>query len=163
MEHDIFFDGNVKEYSWSIKTKDKVADQIREHPPAFRSGGKLDIKNNDESRFVALHVGIYWGIGVNIIKDNDVINVMCDSKIMFEIMTGEEKIDNDIINDKVYFINQLTNLRKLKLNYQLIESKENIATKNLFAEDNLQEEILRDMSKYNTNIIDVVLSNTCFN
>ena len=39
MEHDIFFDGNVKEYSWSIKTNDKVADQIREHPPAFRSGG----------------------------------------------------------------------------------------------------------------------------
>ena len=129
MEHDIFFDGNVKEYSWSIKTNDKVADQIREHPPAFRSGGKLDIKNNEESRFVALHVGIYWGLGVNIIKDNDVINVMCDSKIMFEIMTGAEKIDNDIINDKVYFINQLTNLRKLKLNYQLIESKENIASK----------------------------------
>tara|TARA_A100000164_G_C21715223_1_gene680182 strand:- start:392 stop:832 length:441 start_codon:yes stop_codon:yes gene_type:complete len=135
MEHDIFFDGNVKEYSWSIKTNDKVADQIREHPPAFRSGGKLDIKNNEESRFVALHVGIYWGLGVNIIKDNDVVNVMCDSKIMFEIMTGAEKIDNDIINDKVYFINQLTNLRKLKLNYQLIESKENIATKHLFGED----------------------------
>ena len=135
MEHDIFFDGNVKEYSWSIKTNDKVADQIREHPPAFRSGGKLDIKNNEESRFVALHVGIYWGLGVNIIKDNDVVNVMCDSKIMFEIMTGEKKIDNDIINDKVYFINQLTNLRKLKLNYQLIESKENIATKHLFGED----------------------------
>ena len=135
MEHEIFFDGNVKEYSWSIKTNDKVADQIREHPPAFRSGGKLDIKNNEESRFVALHVGIYWGLGVNIIKDNDVVNVMCDSKIMFEIMTGEEKIDNDIINDKVYFINQLTNLRKLKLNYQLIESKENIATKHLFGED----------------------------
>ena len=132
MEHDIFFDGNVKEYSWSIKTNDKVADQIREHPPAFRSGGKLDIKNNEESRFVALHVGIYWGLGVNIIKDNDVVNVMCDSKIMFENMTGAEKIDNDIINDKVYFINQLTNLRKLKLNYQLIESKENIASKHLF-------------------------------
>ena len=135
MEHDIFFDGNVKEYSWSIKTNDKVADQIREHPPAFRSGGKLDIKNNEESRFVALHVGIYWGLGVNIIKNNDVVNVMCDSKIMFEIMTGAKKIDNDIINDKVYFINQLINLRKLKLNYQLIESKENIATKHLFGED----------------------------
>tara|TARA_Y100000746_G_scaffold8316_1_gene7441 strand:- start:56 stop:496 length:441 start_codon:yes stop_codon:yes gene_type:complete len=135
MEHDIFFDGNVKEYSWSIKTNDKVADQIREHPPAFRSGGKLDIKNNEESRFVALHVGIYWGLGVNIIKNNDVVNVMCDSKIMFEIMTGVKEIDNDIINDKVYFINQLTNLRKLKLNYQLIESKENIATKHLFGED----------------------------
>ena len=134
MEHDLFLDGNIKEYTWTIKTGEKLAEQIREHPPAFRSGGKLDIKNNEESRFVALHVGIYWGLGVNIIKDNDVINVMCDSKIMFEIMTGAEKSDNDIINDKVYFINQLTNLRKLKLNYQLIESKENIASKHLFAD-----------------------------
>tara|TARA_B110001454_G_scaffold14193_1_gene12858 strand:- start:1592 stop:2032 length:441 start_codon:yes stop_codon:yes gene_type:complete len=135
MKHDIFFDGNVKEYSWSIKTEDKIADQIREHPPAFRSGGKLNIKNDEESRFVALHIGIYWGLGVNIIKDNDELNVMCDSDIMFGIMTKDEKSDNQIINDKVYFINQLTNLRRLKINYQLIESEKNIATKHLFAEE----------------------------
>ena len=134
MEHDIFFDGNVKEYSWSIKTGDKIADQIREHPPAFRSGGKLNIKNDEESRFVALHIGIYWGLGVNIIKDNDELNIMCDSDIMFGIMTKDEKSDNQIINDKVYFINQLTNLRRLKINYQLIESEKNIATKHLFAD-----------------------------
>ena len=134
MKHDIFFDGNVKEYSWSIKTGDKIADQIREHPPAFRSGGKLNIKNDEESRFVALHIGIYWGLGVNIIKDNDELNIMCDSDIMFGIMTKDEKSDNQIINDKVYFINQLTNLRRLKINYQLIESEKNIATKHLFAE-----------------------------
>ena len=134
MKHDIFFDGNVKEYSWSIKTGAKIADQIREHPPAFRSGGKLNIKNDEESRFVALHIGIYWGLGVNIIKDNDELNVMCDSDIMFGIMTRDEKSDNQIINDKVYFINQLTNLRRLKINYQLIESEKNIATKHLFAE-----------------------------
>jgi hypothetical protein len=135
MEHDIFFDGNVKEYSWSIKTGDKIANQIREHPPAFRSGGKLDIKNDDESRFVALHVGIYWGLGVNIIKDNDKVNVMCDSRFMFEIMTKDEESDNQIIKDKVYFINQLTNFRNLKINYQFIESKKNIATRHLFAEE----------------------------
>ena len=134
MEHDIFFDGNVKEYSWSIKTGAKIADQIREHPPAFRSGGKLNIKNDEESRFVALHIGIYWGLGVNIIKDNDELNVMCDSDIMFGIMTRDEKSDNQIINDKVYFINQLTNLRRLKIKYQLIESEKNIATKHLFAD-----------------------------
>ena len=135
MEHEIFFDGNVKEYSWSIKTGDKIANQIREHPPAFRSGGKLDIKNDDESRFVALHVGIYWGLGVNIIKDNDKVNVMCDSRFMFEIMTKDEESDNQIIKDKVYFINQLTNFRNLKINYQFIESKKNIATRHLFAEE----------------------------
>ena len=135
MEHDIFFDGNVKEYSWSIKTGNKIADQIREHPAAFRSGGKLNIKNNEESRFVALHVGIYWGLGVNIIKDNDKVNVMCDSEIMFNIISNGEKSDNEIINDKVYFINQLTNLRNLKIRYQLIESKKNIATRHLFSEE----------------------------
>ena len=59
---------------------------------------------------------------------------MCDSKIMFGIMTREEKSDNEIINKKVYFINQLTNLRKLKLNYQLIESEKNLAIKHLLAE-----------------------------
>ena len=127
MEHEIFFDGNTKEYSWSIKTENNIADQIRKHPPAFRSGGKLNITNNEESKFVALHVGIYWGLGVNIIKDNDVVNVMCDSEIMFGIMTKGEKSDNEIINDKVYFINQLTNLRKLKINYKFIESRKNIS------------------------------------
>ena len=135
MEHEIFFDGNTKEYSWSIKTGNNIADQIRKHPPAFRSGGKLNITNNEESKFVALHVGIYWGLGVNIIKDNDVVNVMCDSEIMFGIMTKEEKSDNEIINDKVHFINQLTNLRKLKINYQFIASEKNIATRHLFAKE----------------------------
>jgi len=71
MEHELFFDGNLKEYSWSIKTGKEIRNQIREHPAAYLSGGKLDIKNKEESRFVALHVGIYWGLGVFIIKDFD--------------------------------------------------------------------------------------------
>jgi len=135
MEHEIFFDGNIKEYSWSIKTENNVADQIREHPPASQSGGKLNITNYEESKFVALHVGIYWGLGVNIIKNQDVVNVMCDSEMMFGIMNKGKKSDNKIINDKVYFINQLTNLRELKMNYQFIKSDKNIATKHLFAKE----------------------------
>ena len=88
---------------------------------------------------------------------------MCDSKIMFGIMTREEKSDNEIINKKVYLINQLTNLRRLKLNYHLMESEKNLTTKHLLAEKYTAEEILKAMSNYNTNIINVILSNTCFN
>jgi len=135
MEHEIFFDGNIKEYSWSIKTENNFVNQIRDHPPAFQSGGKLNITNNEESKFVALHVGIYWGLGVKIIKEHDIVNPMCDSKMMFEIMTKGKESDNEIINDKVYFINQLTNLRKLKMNYQFIKSDKNIATRHLFAKE----------------------------
>jgi len=101
LEHELFFDGNLKEYSWSIKTGEKVVNQIREHPPAYLSGGKLEIKDDEESRFVALHVGIYWGLGVFIIKDFDKIHVMCDSKKMYEILIQQYKTENQIIDNKI--------------------------------------------------------------
>ena len=103
MEHELFFDGNLEEYSWSIKTGKAIINQIREHPPAYLSGGKLDIKTNEESKFVALHVGIYWGLGVFIIKDFDKIHVMCDSKEMYEILIRQHKTSNQIIDDKIHF------------------------------------------------------------
>ena len=131
MEHELFFDGNLKEYSWSIKTGEKVVNQIREHPPAYLSGGKLEIKNNKESRFVALHVGIYWGLGVFIIKDFDKIHVMCDLKEMYEILIQQCKTENQIIDDKIHFINQLVGHRNLKLEYRLINPTKNIATEYL--------------------------------
>ena len=127
MEHELFFDGNLKEYSWSIKTEKEIANQIREHPPAYLSGGKLEIKNKEESRFVALHVGIYWGLGVFIIKDFDKIHVMCDSIEMYEILIQQHKTLNQIIDDKIHFINQLVGHRNLKLEYHLIEVIKNIA------------------------------------
>ncbi len=133
MKHDIFFDGNVKEYSWTIRTGEKLAEQIRAHPPAYLSGGKLDVKATEESKFIALHIGIYWGLGVHIIKDDDHINVMCDSKVMYEIFTEGKKSNNQIINDKIHFINQLTEHRKLKMKFQLIDTKENLSTRHLFA------------------------------
>ena len=135
MEHDLFIDGNVKEYTWTIKTGKKLVEQIRAHPPAYMSGGKLNVKAIEESKFIALHIGIYWGLGVFIIKDNDQVNVMCDSKLMYEIFTQQTKSDNQIINDKIKFINQLTDLRKLKMNFRLIHAKENLSTKHLFAKD----------------------------
>jgi len=131
LKHELFFDGNLKEYSWSIKTGKEVINQIREHPPAYLSGGKLKIQKNEESRFVALHVGIYWGLGVFIIKDFDKIHVMCDSKEMYEILIQQYKTENQIIDDKIHFINQLVGHRNLKLEYHLIEPTKNIATEHL--------------------------------
>ena len=134
MEHELFFDGTVKKYSWSIRTSEEIVNQIRVHPPSYLSGGKLDVKAIEESKFIALHIGIYWGLGVYIIKDNDQVNVMCDSKLMYEVFTQGKESDNQIINDKIHFINQLTKLRNLKMNFQLIDAENNLSTKHLFAE-----------------------------
>ena len=130
MKHDLFIDGTVKEYSWSIKTGNEVINQDREHPPAYLSGGKLEIKNNLESKFIAIHVGIYWGLRVFIIKDYDAVNIMCDSKEMYEILHNN-KTDNQIINDKIYYINQLSTHRNLKINCQIIKPEKNLAMKHL--------------------------------
>jgi len=135
MQHELFISGTVKEYSWSIKTGNKIVNQDREHPPAYLSGGKLEIKDDEESKFIALHVGIYWGLGVFIIKDFDLVNVMCDSKDMYEILHNNKKTDNQIINDKIYYINQLTTHRNLKINYQIIESEKNLAMMHLTNKD----------------------------
>jgi len=131
LEHELFFDGNLKEYSWSIKTGKEIINQIREHPAAYHSGGILDIKNIEDSRFVALHVGIYWGLGVFIIIDFDKIHVMCDSKEMYEILIQQHKTSNQIIDDKIHFINQLVGHRNLKLEYCLVDPTKNIATEHL--------------------------------
>ena len=131
MKHDLFIDGTVKEYSWSIKTGNEVINQDREHPPAYLSGGKLEIKNNLESKFIAIHVGIYWGLGVFIIKDYDAVNIMCDSKEMYEILHVNNKTDNQIINDKIHYINQLSTHRNLKINCQIIKPEKNLAMKHL--------------------------------
>jgi len=136
MEHDLFVDGTVKEYTWSIKTGGSIVEQIREHPDAYVSGGKLDVKNDSESKFIAIHVGIYWGLGVYIIKDFDVVNIMCTSKQMYETFTQKIKSDNQIINDKIYFINQLTKHRNLKINYKSIEQNDNLATRLLLLDKN---------------------------
>ena len=131
MKHDLFFDGTIRRYSWVIKTGDTTTSQIRDHPPAYLSGGKLDVGNEQESKFIALHVGIYWGLGVFIIKDFDKIHVMCDSKEMYEILIQQYKTENQIIDDKIHFINQLVGHRNLKLEYHLIKPTKNISTEHL--------------------------------
>jgi len=53
---------------------------------------------------------------------------MCDSKEMYEILIQQHKTLNQIIDDKIHFINQLVGHRNLKLEYHLIEPTKNIAT-----------------------------------
>jgi len=56
---------------------------------------------------------------------------MCDSKEMYEILIQQHKTLNQIIDDKIHFINQLVGHRNLKLEYHLIEPIKNIATEYL--------------------------------
>ena len=128
MEHKFFLDGTKDKISWIVQTGNKTSKEFRTHPPAYNSGYKLDVKNDEQSKFIALHAGIYWSVGVYIIKDGDTVNVMCDSKKMYDILNSNHKISDQIINDKIHFINLFIEQRKLVVNYHLIDSEKNIAS-----------------------------------
>ena len=123
LEHIFFSDGNTKGISWTIKTGESKIEQKREHAEMY-----VDRVTNEQSKYIALHVGIFWSIGTFVIKNSDTINVMLDLKSMYERLTNNSKSSDDFIDARTDFINQLIAQRKLDIHYHLIDSKENLAS-----------------------------------
>lgn len=89
----------------------------------------LDRVNDEQAKYIALHVGIFWGIGTFIIKNNDSLEVMLDSKSMYEHMAKGTQVLDPFIIARSDFIRRLIAQRKLNVNYHLIESDSNSASK----------------------------------
>ena len=130
MDHIFYSDGNAKKVSWLIQTNDSIIDQSREHVDIYK-----DKISNIQSKYVALHIGLFWGIGVFVIKNEDHIKIKLDDKIMFEQLTTNLKIKDEFIQNRIKFINQLIAQRKLKIEFELILQKDNLANKTLDAKE----------------------------
>ena len=122
MEHELFFDGNTKGISWTIKTGESKVKQKREHTEMY-----VDRVTDEQSKYIALHVGIFWGIGTFHIKNGDTVNVMLDLKSMYNHLANNSKSLDDFIEARTDFINQLIAQRKLDIHYYQIDSKKNLA------------------------------------
>ena len=124
MQHIIYIEGNTKMISWVIQTgKDKV-EQSRLHPEIY-----LDKVTESQSKYIALHVGLFWGIGTFSIKDNEEMTVRLDDKQMYERLTTNEKKSDEFIEKRIGFIRHLISQRNLKIQYEIISEKENLAKK----------------------------------
>ena len=130
MDHVFYSDGNAKRVSWLIQTNDSIIDQSREHVDIYK-----DKISNVQSKYVALHIGLFWGIGVFVIKNEDHLKIKLDDKIMFEQLTTNLKIKDEFIQNRIKFINQLIVQRKLKIEFELILHKDNLANKTLDAKE----------------------------
>jgi len=124
LQHLFFFDGNEKRISWEIRSNDSKIQQTREHVNLY-----LNKVTKEQSKIIAFHVGLFWGIGRFIIKNKDEVKVMVDNKIMFQVLTKNETITDRFIQTRIHFINQLIKQRELNIDYKLIESKENHLSK----------------------------------
>ena len=84
-----------------------------------------------QSKYIALHVGLFWSIGVFIIKNGDTVKIMLDSDDMLTHFSSDEKSQDVFVENRKGFINQLASQRNLKLQYEKIETAQNISTKML--------------------------------
>ena len=126
MEHVLFFDGNTKRISWVIQTNNSVIEQKREHAEIY-----LDKVTNQQSKYIGLHVGLFWGIGTFIIKNQDIVKIAIDDNSIFEHLSTNQKSHDEFIEKRTGFIRQLIEQRKLKVHYELITSDKNLAAKKI--------------------------------
>ena len=126
MEHVYFFDGNQKQISWVIQNEKTTVEQYREHAENY-----LDRVTVVQSKYIALHVGIFWSIGRFIIKNGDTVKIMLDLKTMYEHLSNNMASTDSFIETRTGFIKQLIEQRKLVIKYELIKPEQNIATKAL--------------------------------
>ncbi|WP_245867300.1 hypothetical protein [Candidatus Nitrosotalea bavarica] len=58
MEHTYYFDGDQKKISWIIENSQTRSEESRMHTEYFY--GQV---TSEQSKYIALHVGIFWGGG----------------------------------------------------------------------------------------------------
>ncbi len=122
MNHVFYSYGNETKISWIIQTDDSSVEQSREHVKIYKN----EITDL-QSKYVALHIGLFWSIGVFRIKNGDNVKIKIDEKMMYEQLTEGLMIDDEFIQKRMKFINQLIAQRKLKIEYGLIMQNTNLA------------------------------------
>ena len=125
MHHIFYPDGDAEKISWVIQTNESRAEQSRIHAEMYK-----DKVTGIQSKYIALHVGLFWGIGTFIIKNEDSIKIMLDEKTMYEHFTSDSEIEDDLIVKKIHFIKQLIAQRKLEIKLEMICTQDNLARKN---------------------------------
>lgn len=126
MEHILYLDGNFNNISWIIQTNEAVMTQSRKHVENHKN--KI---TKIQSKYVALHAALFWGIGTFIIKNEDIIKIKLDEKIMYEHLKLKIITDDDFIKNKIKFIQMFIKQRKLKVEFEIINLENNLATKEL--------------------------------
>jgi len=124
MEHTYYFDGDQKNISWIIEDSQTRSEESRMHAEYF-----YDKVTTEQSKYIALHVGIFWGIGRFIIKNGDTVKVMLDLKTMFDRLVKNKSTNDVFIERRMRFIDQIIQQRDLDVRYQIIDPAENRASK----------------------------------
>ena len=126
MEHILYLHGDLTNISWVIQTNELSVSQNREHTENYNN--KI---TKIQSKYVALHVALFWGIGTFKIKNKDSIKIKLDEKIMYQQLKTEITTQDEFIKNKIKFITNFIKQRNLKVEFEIINLENNLATKEL--------------------------------
>ena len=118
----MYFDGNLKKISWVIHTESEKFAQNRNHVEKYK-----DKITKIQSKYVALHIALFWGIGTFKIKNEDYVNIKLDDEVMYNQLNSKIKIKDEFIEDKIKFIQSFIKQRKLRISFEKIDSKNNLS------------------------------------
>ena len=110
--------------SWIIQTNELSIYQNRKH-----TGNYNNKITKIQSKYVALHVALFWGIGTFKIKNKDSIKIKLDEKIMHQQLKMKIATPDEFIKNKIKFIESLMKQRKLKVQFEIINLEDNLSTK----------------------------------
>ena len=115
MEQILYLDGNLRKISWVIQTNQSIISQNRKHTENYK-----DKITKIQSKYVALHVALFWGIGTFNIKNEDSIKIKLDEEIMYQQLKMKIPIRDEFIKNKIKFIENFIKQRKLKVEFEKI-------------------------------------------
>ena len=124
MERILYSDGDLRKISWIIQTSQTVISQNRKHTENYK-----DKITKIQSKYVALHVALFWGIGTFNIKNEDTIKIKLDEEIMYQQLKMKIPIQDEFIKNKIKFIENFIKQRKLKVEFEIINFEKNLASK----------------------------------
>ena len=104
--------------------------QNRKHVESYKN--KITVI---QSKYVALHVALFWGIGTFNIKNEDHVKIKLDEKIIYQQLKNEITVHDEFIKNKIKFIENFIKQRKLKVEFEIIGLENNKATKILNQRD----------------------------
>jgi hypothetical protein len=122
LHHTFYAHGDAEKISWVIQTNECRAEQSRTHAEMYKC--KV---TTIQSKCIALHVGLFWGIGMFIIKNGDSLKIMLDEKTMYDHLTSSSNIEDVMVDKKIHFIKQLIAQRKLEVKFEMIDTDRNLA------------------------------------
>ncbi len=120
----MYFNGDLKKISWVIQTGGQELAQSRVHVEKYK-----DKITKIQSKYVALHIALFWGIGTFKIKNEDNVKIKLDEEVMFDQLNSKTKINDEFIENKIKFIQSFIKQRKLRVDFEKITNENNLSNK----------------------------------